>query len=319
MRLNKPFAISLMTCAILMASTKTVFAGDVVLVVEKNQVVSCEEYYNKTTSTPYTGEVVKKGHYIVEKDPKTYVLTKNFVVDSIVVNCKLNPQIEKQFRVADCDDGFVGEQKQYRNYIKDENLETGETSLSFPNGENWVTMEQNCTPENGTVAEEKELPPNVLMGMFTGAGVKTSELKTSKNYDNFIISLDKSTLSNFRLNLIVDNFSKGEYNIQNITSAVKEFTAKTNDPNNFSIVSVPQSLMGYLGYDGLKKEQLRGKVFQNAYVTDEGQVIVSYQIFSPTSEPENRVFTVDLFNEFLGVGQTNAHSEKSSSSKYIYR
>jgi hypothetical protein len=319
MILNKPFVTSLIACAISMASLQNAYAGDVVLTVEKNQVISCEEYYNKSTSTPYVGEVVKKGHYVVEKDPVTYVLTKSFVVDAIVVNCKSNPKVEKEFRMADCDEGFVGDQKQYRNYIKDENLEAGEASISYPNGENWVTMEQNCSPADGEVASEAELPPNVLMGMFTGEGVKTSELKTGKNYENFILSLNKSTLSHFRLNLIIDNFSKGEYNIQNVTSAVKEFTAKTNNPENFSIVSIPQTLIGYIGYDGLKREQLRGKVFQNAYITDEGQVIVSYQIMSPNSEPENRVFTVDLFTEQLGVGQTNAHENKKSNGKYIYR
>lgn len=319
MTLNKKLSIGLVTSLLLISNSKVILADDEVIKVEKNQVLTCEEYYNRKAEKPFLGEVVKKGHYIVEKDPNTYLLTKRFVLESVTVNCTSNPAVEKEYRFIDCEGGLAGDQKQYRNYINNENLETRVQSITYPNGENWITIEENCLPEEKNEDEDVIKKQNLLFGLFTGAEIKTSELKKGSDYQNYMISLQKSTINNHRLNLAVDNLSANEYNASNVTNAIKEYTAKTNDKNNFSIVSIPQALTGYLGHDGLSRDKLKGKIFKNAYITEKGEVFVTYETLILNSEPEVRSFVVNLFNDQIGIGQTESDIFKAKRSKYIYR
>ena len=67
MTLNKKLSIGLVTSLLLISNSKVILADDEVIKVEKNQVLTCEEYYNRKAEKPFLGEVVKKGHYIVIK------------------------------------------------------------------------------------------------------------------------------------------------------------------------------------------------------------------------------------------------------------
>lgn len=277
------------------------------------KVVSCDEYYKAPNGT-FEGDVIQSGHYEVLKNEKTQQTSKKFIVDSITASCITEPKLKKETRTLSCPDGEEGIYQQYRMYIAQFNPATQKILLSYPDGDKWITVREDCKVSDED--EEKKHLPNRLVGLLKYEGVNTSEIRNGPGLDQFKKSLDASIINNYTLNLIIDNLSKDKYNAANVTKAVLMFDEKTNKTGNFNILSIPQSLISYSGYDGLNKNTLSDKILISAKVVDTNKVEVVYKTIIRNQPEVIRSFRVNLFTEDLQPANSNGTSKNSG---FIYQ
>lgn len=278
--------------------TSTAFADELVMSVEKTNTIKCSDYY-KTKDDFYTGQVIEHGAYIVTKDPKTLKLSKEFKVNSVTINCEEKVVIEQEKRDIACPDGMTGQINQYRYVIVKKNTPANTKELNYPDGDNWSISGGNCilasNSPNIKQSEEKEEDVKDIELKMSKDLIMSSKLKESTDFRSFVEGLQNYVKNNNQLNLVIDNLNTDKYNASNVTKAIKLFDSASGKENNFKIVSIPQTLIKYVGNGGLSKENLGNKILLNTKLTRTGKVEVTYQTIYPNKSPEVNTFSVSLF------------------------
>lgn len=266
--------------------------------ISDQKITSCDEYYNVAKGT-FEGNVLENGHYAVKQESGKTV--KTFVTSSITASCISEPKLKKEVRTIECADE-EGVFQQYRMYIAQYNASTGKVLLSYPDGENWITTQEDCHPK----IEEKVRQPNILIGLLKYSGVNATDLRTTSGFEQFKKSLDGSVINDeYPLTLIIDNMSKDKYNASNVTNAVLLFDSKTKKTGNFKIASVPQNLIAYSGYNGLNKNTLSDKLLISAKLVQNNQVEVIYKTITRNELDKYDSFKVDLFTTDMTSSVSN--------------
>lgn len=271
------------------------------------KITSCDEYYNVAKGT-FEGNVLETGYY----KPKENSNNKEFVTQSVNASCISEPKMKKEIRTIECPDGEGGVFQQYRNYIAQYNPSSGKVLVSYPDGDNWITIKEDCSPE----IEEKIKKPNVLKGLLKYSGINATDLRTTLGFEQFKKSLDNSIINeDYPLNLIIDNMSRDKYNANNVTSAVLLYDEKTNVTGNFKIASIPQTLIAYSGYNGLNKNTLSDKILISAKLVKNNQVEVVYKTITRNEPDKYESFKVNIFTADI----SSSVDDKVQSKDFIYQ
>jgi hypothetical protein len=260
------------------------------------RLLTCASIYGGTAND-YTGEIIETGTKVYTYSNLTKQTTTSFVSNNPVTyndTCKTSmSDMTTESSTKACPSGYTGTVTSYRYVATD-----SKGVKSYPRGTDFIESSNNCVSNNSSVDDSANISNTVKSkGLLANNTIKTSSLNTKTDLDTFVKTLDKSTVSkdqNYKLHLIVDDLSTGNYNKGNVTKTVNAFKSVTGqDP----IITIPQSLDKYIGNGGITASNYKTKVLKSAKIDSQNQVVVTYaELTKGLKEGKESTFTVKILD-----------------------
>jgi hypothetical protein len=258
------------------------------------RLLTCSSVYGGPAAS-YTGEVIESGTKVYTYSSATKQTTTTFVSKtppSYNSTCKSTvSDVTTETNTKACPAGYSGSITSYRYVSTDAN-----GVKTYPNGTGYIESMNTCASTGSSNDDSASVSQTIKMkGLLANNTIKTSSLNTKTDLENFINTLDKTTLDktqNYKLHLIVDDLSTGKYNKANVVKTINAFKGATGqDP----IITVPQSLDKYIGNGGITASNYKNKIFKSAELNSSNQLKVTYsELTKKLKEGAESTFTIDL-------------------------
>lgn len=259
--------------------------------------VSCDVFFGAIPGS-YTGTVIKYGQYVTSYNSKTKETNTFFTQTSAdSTSCVLNNEktVKQETININCPDGQSGTITKSRYYIINEKNEK-----TYPYGEEYIVNSNSCTGTDNPI----ELPSSTNSSnttLLSNFSITSSQISNG-SYLNHLKKIKAAGWipdnKHYILEIIVDDMSYDKYSQSKMTETLKSFKSTVGEIGEYKIISVPNKLDLYKGYNGIS--DYSNKFLKNTKINDQNQVVVEYFEMNNKDRDggkETKSFTVPLFNQ----------------------